>query len=66
MAEWKKRLSFNRLAHALVGYGGPTVLLLEDDLGGVFGVFCAAPWLQGNGFKGGVRVSESPHGTFAS
>ena len=32
-------LHFQQLAHALVGYDGPTVLLLQDEAGAVFGAF---------------------------
>ena len=50
-------LSFNRLSHALQGYTGPCVLLLEDDAGGVFGAYCASGFKPGNTFAGGSSTN---------
>lgn len=50
-------LSFNRLSHALQGYPGPCVLLLEDDAGGVFGAYCASGFKPGNTFAGGSSTN---------
>ena len=47
-------LHFQQLAHALVGYDGPTVLLLQDEAGAVFGAFCSEVWRSArDGFRGG-------------
>lgn len=50
-------LSFNRLMNALLGYGGPTLLLIRSCSsngcpGGVFGAFTASPWKESKDFYG--------------
>lgn len=49
-------LSFNRLQNALVGYSGPTLLLIRSvpsgSNGGVFGAFTASPWKESKDFYG--------------
>eukprot|EP00752_Nemacystus_decipiens_P005703 g5161.t1 len=47
-------LSFNRVAFKLVGYGGPTVILIrERDSGAVWGGCADSPWKESNSFYGG-------------
>jgi hypothetical protein len=50
-------LSFHRVAHALRGYPGPCVLLLEDQCGSVFGAFCSSGFKPGNTFAGGSSAN---------
>jgi hypothetical protein len=50
-------LSFHRVAHALQGYPGPCVLLLEDQCGSVFGAFCSSGFKPGNTFAGGSSAN---------
>jgi len=45
-------ISFNRLLNALLGYSGPTVLLISGG-GGVFGAFSDSPWKEAKDFYGG-------------
>lgn len=45
-------LSFNRLVHALQGYGGPTILIIEDDKGSIFGGYSTTEWKESNSFYG--------------
>lgn len=46
-------LSFNRLQNALLGYGGPTLLILRDVQNhAVFGAFTASPWKESKDFYG--------------
>ncbi len=45
-------LSFNRLQNALLGYGGPTLLLIRETRGGVFGAFTASSWKESKDFYG--------------
>lgn len=45
-------LSFNRLQNALLGYGGPTLLILRSTGGGIFGAFTASPWKESKDFYG--------------
>ncbi|CAN0005323.1 unnamed protein product [Scytosiphon promiscuus] len=47
-------LSFNRVAFKLVGYGGPTVILIrERKSGAVWGGCADSPWKESNSFYGG-------------
>eukprot|EP00903_Cladosiphon_okamuranus_P009957 g9446.t1 len=47
-------LSFNRVAFKLVGYGGPTVILVrERGSGAVWGGCADSPWKESNSFYGG-------------
>eukprot|EP00977_Amphora_coffeiformis_P029305 scaffold39887_cov229-Amphora_coffeaeformis.AAC.7 len=45
-------LSFNRLIHALLGYGGPTLLVIQSTDGAVFGAYTGAPWKESKDFYG--------------
>jgi hypothetical protein len=46
-------LSFNRLQNALLGYSGPTLLIVrEADQGGVFGAFSSTAWKESKNFYG--------------
>eukprot|EP00978_Attheya_sp_CCMP212_P047200 scaffold421259_cov45-Attheya_sp.AAC.6 len=46
-------LSFNRLQNSLLGYGGPTLLIIRETLGGgVFGAFTAHAWKESKDFYG--------------
>jgi len=44
--------SFNRLLNALLGYAGPTLLLIRDTDANVFGAFTASPWKESKEFYG--------------
>ncbi|CAN0273693.1 unnamed protein product [Ectocarpus sp. 8 AP-2014] len=47
-------LSFNRVAFKLVGYGGPTMILIrERESGAVWGGCADSPWKESNSFYGG-------------
>ena len=46
-------LSFNRLQNALLGYSGPTLILIKEiGQGGIFGAFTASPWKESKDFYG--------------
>jgi len=45
-------LSFNRLQNAVLGYGGPTLLLVRSTSGGIFGAFTATTWKESKDFFG--------------
>jgi len=46
-------LAFNRLQNALLGYGGPTLLIIrESKCGGMFGAFSATRWKESKDFYG--------------
>jgi hypothetical protein len=46
-------LSFNRLQNALLGYGGPTLIVIRpQNKDSVFGAFTASPWKEGKDFYG--------------
>ncbi|CAM9642471.1 unnamed protein product, partial [Phaeothamnion confervicola] len=46
-------LSFNRIAYKILGFGGPTLLLIRDKAtGAVFGGFADSPWKESNSFFG--------------
>jgi hypothetical protein len=44
-------LSFNRLQNALLGYGGPTLLIIQSGKS-TFGAFTASPWKESKDFYG--------------
>ena len=44
-------LSFNRLQNALLGYGGPTLLIIQSGAS-IFGAFTASPWKESKDFYG--------------
>ena len=44
--------SFNRLSHAVKGYGGPTLTIIQDESGAVFGGYADVGWKASNGFFG--------------
>ncbi|CAM9821557.1 unnamed protein product [Ascophyllum nodosum] len=47
-------MSFNRIAFKLVGYGGPTLLIMrERETGAVWGGCADSPWKESNSFYGG-------------
>lgn len=45
-------LSFNRLQNAVLGYGGPTLILVRSTSGSVFGAFTATAWKESRDFYG--------------
>jgi hypothetical protein len=45
-------LSFNRLQNALLGYSGPTLLVIRSADNGIFGAFTASPWKESKDFYG--------------
>ncbi len=46
-------LSFNRLQNALLGYSGPTILIIKEaDNGGVFGACTSTAWKESKDFYG--------------
>lgn len=45
-------LSFNRLQNAVLGYGGPTLVLIRSSSGGIFGAFTASAWKESKDFYG--------------
>lgn len=45
-------LSFNRLQNALLGYSGPTLLILRSGRGDLFGAFTASSWKESKDFYG--------------
>merc|ERR1711957_657994 len=46
-------LAFNRLQNALLGYGGPTLLIIrESKCGGMFGAYSATRWKESKDFYG--------------
>lgn len=45
-------LSFNRLQNALLGYGGPTLLILRSGEGDLFGAFTGSSWKETKAFYG--------------
>lgn len=45
-------LSFNRLQHSLVGYGGPTLMIIRAVSGGIFGAFTGSSWKESGSFYG--------------
>lgn len=45
-------LSFNRLQNALLGYAGPTLLIIRATNGGIFGAFTASAWKESKDFYG--------------
>jgi len=44
--------SFNRLEWSLLGYGGPTLLVLRTTGKALLGAFTSAPWKECHGFQG--------------
>jgi hypothetical protein len=44
-------LSFNRLQNALLGYGGPTLVIIQSG-SSIFGAFTASPWKESKDFYG--------------
>ena len=46
-------LSFNRLQNALLGYSGPTLLIMKEaETGGIFGAMTATAWKESKNFYG--------------
>lgn len=45
-------LSFNRLMNSLLGYSGPTLLIIQAINGGIFGAFTASSWKESKDFYG--------------
>jgi hypothetical protein len=45
-------LSFNRICHHILGYGGPTVILIRDVKGHVSGFYTNEAWKESNSFYG--------------
>lgn len=45
-------LSFNRLQNAVLGYGGPTLMVIRSTSGGIFGAFTASAWKESKDFYG--------------
>lgn len=46
-------LSFYRLCHQILGWKGPTVLLVKANSGDVFGAYLDTPWKEWHTFYGG-------------
>ncbi|ETV95397.1 hypothetical protein H310_11275 [Aphanomyces invadans] len=46
-------LSFNRLTYHLLGYTGPTLLVMTDADGATFGAYADTPWKESTKFFGG-------------
>lgn len=44
--------SFNRLEYSILGYGGPTLLLVRTTCGGTIGAFASDPWQDAKAFYG--------------
>ncbi|TMW63390.1 hypothetical protein Poli38472_002331 [Pythium oligandrum] len=49
----KDGLSFNRLCYHILGYGGPTLIVIRDTDGDVFGMYCDTEWRETTKFYGG-------------
>lgn len=45
-------MSFNRLLKALLGYSGPTLLMLTSTSGSTFGAFTSSKWIESKSFYG--------------
>ncbi|KAI2495423.1 hypothetical protein MHU86_19098 [Fragilaria crotonensis] len=45
-------LSFNRLQNSLLGYAGPTLIIIRATNGGIFGAFTASAWKETKDFYG--------------
>jgi len=45
-------ISFNRVCHKILGYGGPTILLIRDTGGAVFGGLAPSQWRANNEMYG--------------
>jgi len=43
---------FNRLQHSLLGYSGPTLMIIKAVSGGVFGAFTTSQWRESPSFYG--------------
>ncbi|KAL3668148.1 hypothetical protein V7S43_007011 [Phytophthora oleae] len=46
-------LSFNRLSYHILGYSGPTLTVIRDTKGAVFGMFCDTEWKESSRYYGG-------------
>ncbi|KAG6590770.1 uncharacterized protein IUM83_15401 [Phytophthora cinnamomi] len=46
-------LSFNRLSYHILGYSGPTLTVIRDTNGAVFGMFCDTEWKESSRYYGG-------------
>ncbi|CAI5745553.1 unnamed protein product [Peronospora destructor] len=46
-------LSFNRLSYHILGYSGPTLTVIQDAEGAVFGMFCDTEWKESSRYYGG-------------
>ncbi|KAL4175657.1 hypothetical protein KRP22_000620 [Phytophthora ramorum] len=46
-------LSFNRLSYHILGYSGPTLTVIQDTQGAVFGMFCDTEWKESSRYYGG-------------
>ncbi|KAG7398513.1 hypothetical protein PHYBOEH_010970 [Phytophthora boehmeriae] len=46
-------LSFNRLSYHILGYSGPTLIVIRDTQGGVFGMYCDTEWKESSRYYGG-------------
>ncbi len=57
-------MSFDSLAHTLIGYAGPTLLVVLDSEGNVFGGLSSEPWRESGQFFGrsdSIMFSLQPH-----
>lgn len=45
-------MSFNRVCHHILGYRGPTAIVVRDTAGFVFGFYTAEAWKESNGYYG--------------
>ncbi|KAG7390376.1 hypothetical protein PHYPSEUDO_008204 [Phytophthora pseudosyringae] len=46
-------LSYNRLSFHILGYSGPTLTVIRDTQGAVFGMFCDIEWKESSRYYGG-------------
>lgn len=46
-------LSFNRLSYHILGYSGPTLVVIQDTSQAVFGMFCDTEWKESSRYFGG-------------
>lgn len=45
-------LSFSRIAYYILNYEGPTVMLVRDTGGTIFGFYTAVPWKENTSYYG--------------
>lgn len=45
-------MSFNRLLKSILGYSGPTLLIIKSTSGSTFGAFTSSKWIESSSFYG--------------